>query len=56
MNSISQSSSPATPVNLTQMLYFVFASIVFRMVLGRVFKEVILIMKDVKKRFMKLRP
>jgi hypothetical protein len=38
MNSISQSSSPATPVNLTQMLYSVFASIVFRMALGKSFQ------------------
>ncbi|KAG6764696.1 hypothetical protein POTOM_032177 [Populus tomentosa] len=38
MNSISQSSSPATPVNLTQMLYSAFASIVFRMAFGKSFQ------------------
>ncbi|KAL9401189.1 hypothetical protein Peur_005038 [Populus x canadensis] len=38
MNSISQSSSPATPVYLTQMLYSVFASIVFRMAFGKSFQ------------------
>jgi len=55
MNSIPQSSSPATPVYLTVMLYSLLASAVLRIDFGKSFKEVILIMKDFDKWFMKLR-
>jgi hypothetical protein len=49
MNSIPQSSSPATPVYLTVMLYSLLASAVLRIDFGKSFKEVILIMKDFDK-------